>query len=76
MSATALERALDAADRVERRAALAIVRSANAAPFADAAHRARLLALARAEGFTHLALELDDDADVAAPLPRDQSAAR
>jgi len=76
VSAPSLAQAVGERARVERRGALAVVRTAHAEAFADAAHRARLLALARAEGITHLALELDDDADPAAPLPRDQSAAR
>jgi len=70
MSADALARELGAGARVERRDRLAVLRVRDAAPFADAALRARLLALAAADGITHLALELDDDDRDAAPLPR------
>lgn len=76
MTAPALEHALGVRARVERRGALAIIHAADATPFSDASHRARVLALARAEGITHLALELDDHADAAPPVPGDQPAGR
>ena len=55
---------------LERRGTLGVLRSADPSAAADPALRARLLALAAAEGLTHLALELEDDAGTAPPLPR------
>ena len=70
MSADAIARALGADARVERRDRLAVLRVRDAAPFADAAFRARLLARAAGEGITHLALELEDDDRDAPSVPR------
>ena len=74
MSADALEAALRAAGvpcRVEGREALAIVTAAGeSSHFDDDRVRQRALALARAHGFTHLALELLES-DERAALPGD-----
>ena len=70
MTASLLARELGAHGAVEVREALAVLRVRDAAPFADAAYRARLLALAAAEGITHLALELEDDDGDTPSLPR------
>lgn len=68
---SALARALGGGAAIERRERLALLRVPDAAPFADEGFRARLIALAAAEGFTHVALELEDDDGHAPPLPRD-----
>jgi hypothetical protein len=74
MSATALAAALraDGVDcEVEARDRLAVVRERDGGDaLIDPAVRRRALALARAHGFTHLALELTDPGDGAA-LPGD-----
>lgn len=72
MSAASLERALG--DRgvravVEARGPLAVLTLADDRSI-DESLRAELVALAPAHGFTHIALELTDDADERAALHR------
>jgi hypothetical protein len=74
MSAEALEQQLAAiglVGRVEARGALAVLTLRDPGAVAIADRRAAAVALAGENGFTHLALELDeDDRDDRASLPR------
>jgi hypothetical protein len=73
MSAKALERqlaTLGLAGRVEARGTLAVLTLDDPGSRAFAERRAAAVALAAEHGFTHLALELEDDRDGRASLPR------
>jgi hypothetical protein len=74
MSAEELERRLaelGVPGRVEARGKLAILSLENPGALAEAERRSAAVALAREQGFTHLALELGDDSDRRATVPRD-----
>jgi len=73
MSAKALEQqlaTLGLVGRVEARGTLAVLMLHDPGALALAERRATAVALAAENGFTHLALELEDDRDGRASLPR------
>lgn len=73
MNAKVLEQqlaTLGLAGRVEARGTLAVLTLRDPASLASAERRAAAVALAAEHGFTHLALELEDDRDGRASLPR------
>jgi hypothetical protein len=73
VNAEALEQrlaALGLAGRVEARGTLAVLTLRDPSALAASERRSAAVALAAEHGFTHLALELEDDPDDRASVPR------